>query len=777
MKLNVFTNISNIDEKLLNNENIFEIIFKLPRDTAGGQLPTYFLPAFTFSRDEMQKIVSRIHRNHKKAVYSMNAVCLGNLEYVRKNYQELVALLDVLHEVKVDGIRVASPFLVDLIKKRSYSFNIICENIENFTNAKFYNDLGIRKIGLSANANRNFRLLNEIKAKLDVEVELVANDMGLLNSDLQNNILMSYGHGSQSCHQNEGFMLEYYYVRSLQHKLNNISEFVKSPWIRPEDLDIYERSGVSSVKILGQNSRNGWLPEVVNAYDNKMFEGNLLDLLNVYRKTKKEPLNKMIIERPDHAHSKRTGLICDIMEDLELEINNRSLEDFILPIKNGSIDCQYCHDCGHCQTFADLSISVNKNWLDTANARMENYLNTILCGSMFEEEENFKIKQIVWGDEIKDLFEKMIVAKPEFVHEIAREGISKKAEELARTRGSNEIAESDIVKANLSETPSPFTNETIKQMKGIGIDVDKYLEAKSETNDNKQTDEKKSDEPANYSNGDEAWEIITKFLTAVNNEPDKDKFIPKGTPVKILYKMPDIDFSYYETIGEGEIKYTRGDLKKPDVTLTLDSGTYHEIMAGIIHPVQASESKRSKVDGPVFKLIKIQNILTRINQIYPKIYEEYISTKKTIDKPTKTDTTAVSDDVSSISFKDRDHAWGIITEFLTAVNNEPDKDKFIPKGTPVKILYKMPDIDFSYVETIGEGKIDFTKGDIKNPDVTLTLDSGTYHDIMAGIIHPVQASESKRSKVDGPVFKLIKIQNILTRINQIYPDIAKKHLN
>jgi aldehyde:ferredoxin oxidoreductase len=184
------------------------------------------------------------------------------------------------------------------------------------------------------------------------------------------------------------------------------------------------------------------------------------------------------------------------------------------------------------------------------------------------------------------------------------------------------------------------------------------------------------------------------------------------------------------------------------------------------------------VDGPVFKLIKIQNVLTQINKIYPAIAKEILSgngSAPPADTPQKKEEPSKSGLQSA--YRDGDQAWRLIDTFLTKVNEDEDSKKMIPRSTPVTIQYVMPDIDFKYVEHIGEGAVKYERGETAKPDVTLTMDSRTYHEIMAGEIHPVQASEAKRSKIDGPVFKLIKIQNVLTQINKIYPAIAEEELS
>jgi len=51
--------------------------------------------------------------------------------------------------------------------------------------------------------------------------------------------------------------------------------------IRPEDLSFYEEMGIRHFKITGRSKPANWLPEVVNAYQQRRYKGNLIRLLGI----------------------------------------------------------------------------------------------------------------------------------------------------------------------------------------------------------------------------------------------------------------------------------------------------------------------------------------------------------------------------------------------------------------------------------------------------------------------------------------------------------------
>jgi collagenase-like PrtC family protease len=55
--------------------------------------------------------------------------------------------------------------------------------------------------------------------------------------------------------------------------------------IRPEDMEIFEQMGIKYFKITGRSKPKNWLPEVVEAYQNRNYNGNLIRLLGIAPET------------------------------------------------------------------------------------------------------------------------------------------------------------------------------------------------------------------------------------------------------------------------------------------------------------------------------------------------------------------------------------------------------------------------------------------------------------------------------------------------------------
>ena len=81
-----------------------------------------------------------------------------------------------------------------------------------------------------------------------------------------------------------------------------------------------------------------------------------------------------------------------------------------------------------------------------------------------------------WDKKTYENFKKLIDQAPVFSRRTAERLVSQKAEENAKTRGSERIEEEDMIKAFLNETPGPFKRRMFADMERFGIDYKKYRE-------------------------------------------------------------------------------------------------------------------------------------------------------------------------------------------------------------------------------------------------------------------------------------------------------------
>lgn len=79
-----------------------------------------------------------------------------------------------------------------------------------------------------------------------------------------------------------------------------------------------------------------------------------------------------------------------------------------------------------------------------------------------------------WNPEIKIRFSALIAKIPVFHRHITEEAVTKRAQETAKARNSNQVQEEDVITAFFSDVPSPFYSMMIRLLEQTGFDYKKY---------------------------------------------------------------------------------------------------------------------------------------------------------------------------------------------------------------------------------------------------------------------------------------------------------------
>jgi len=79
-----------------------------------------------------------------------------------------------------------------------------------------------------------------------------------------------------------------------------------------------------------------------------------------------------------------------------------------------------------------------------------------------------------WNPEVKLIFNAFIAKIPVFHRHITEEAVTKRAQELAKSRNSNLVQEEDVISAFFSDVPSPFYSMMIRLLEQTGFDYKKY---------------------------------------------------------------------------------------------------------------------------------------------------------------------------------------------------------------------------------------------------------------------------------------------------------------
>lgn len=328
------------------NVRIREVFGSFSNTCIGSARHPHLLPKF--SKEIFRKYIEKAHSFNIEFNYLLNPSCTGNFEYTSEFRKELLSFVEFLLQSGVDKITVSNPYLLELLKKHYPDLKIIasviCE-IDSVEKAIFYQNLGAVRLVLDYSINRDFPALKKIREKISIELELILNDTCILRCPVR------HFHYNFISHLKEGKNVFDYFLESCSlKKLKDPSLFIKSPWIRPEDIKEYYSLGIDSFKIIGRERETKDLINSAEAYLSRKYSGNLMDILSFYI--------------PEE-------------ENIEIYIDNNKLEHFIDFFKKSSCNF-YCSECKYCEEIAKNVVKISQNIRKKYISLLEERINTHL---------------------------------------------------------------------------------------------------------------------------------------------------------------------------------------------------------------------------------------------------------------------------------------------------------------------------------------------------------------------------------------------------------------
>lgn len=259
--------------------------------------------------------------------YTLNATTLQNKEFSEEGIAEIKELLSKLYSIGVKSITVALPSLIEIIKSTNYDFKIKVSTLCQITNANkalMYKEMGMERIVTDESITRDFKALESIANAFGEKVEIIVNPICLKDCIYRP---FHYNQISNDSIRRTGRMgTDYFEHRCVLQRNRDISNLLKICWVRPEDIDFYTSIGVNYFKLQGRHLvLKGDVVKVVKAYFDKSFDGDLMDLINMFYS----------------------------INNFKVYLDNKKLEGFIKPFYENKKFCvKDCYSCNYCSNFA-----------------------------------------------------------------------------------------------------------------------------------------------------------------------------------------------------------------------------------------------------------------------------------------------------------------------------------------------------------------------------------------------------------------------------------------
>ncbi|MBN1863109.1 MAG: U32 family peptidase [Dehalococcoidales bacterium] len=320
--------------------------------------------------------------------YLFNAPCMNNMEWDRATHEALREHVSWLCDSGVEGVIVAMPYLLELVKCQFPQLRLevsTISHVNSVARAQFFESLGADAIMLDSNINRDFKLLEAIRKSVKCELGILINSSCLYQCPYEYYHNNTLGHASQTHNQLNGWYMDYCVLHCSMSNFDDLSQLIKARWIRPEDIHLYEELGIDFFKIGGRAKSTEWIINASQAYAAKSYPGNLHDIINNF-----SPKTRCISANLSDTQ------ISTIASPPKVYIDNQALDGFIDFFKKQNCLAE-CGRCQYCQEVANRVVRVDHNKVDEYITVLKKLLDDLAHSNMFAAEDSRTVSQVSTG--------------------------------------------------------------------------------------------------------------------------------------------------------------------------------------------------------------------------------------------------------------------------------------------------------------------------------------------------------------------------------------------
>lgn len=310
--------------------------------------------------------VERLAACGARFVYVMNGTCLGNREFSEEGRGDLLQKLEWLRGIGVAAVVTANPYIMELVRGGFPDLELhvsVLADVNDPRKARFFEGLGATVIHLDPQVNRDFPRLRAMRRAVACRLSLVVNEGCLLSCPIRQYHANLLSHARESIAGR--FHVDYCYYQCSLARGADAAEYLRMPWIRPEDLGRYKDLGIDYFKLAGRekmgsgpSSHTDWIERAARAYRARRCDDVAGLLVGI------QDLESPFGESPAGPR---------------VRIDSAALEGFLRFFEEGScrLDCDRCRYCGD---WASRAVGVHGDGAPYRR-RLESDLERIRLGS------------------------------------------------------------------------------------------------------------------------------------------------------------------------------------------------------------------------------------------------------------------------------------------------------------------------------------------------------------------------------------------------------------
>lgn len=290
---------------------------------ASGRNASFCTPA------PIENVMRELEGSGIRFNYLLNSFLVD--DYVA-HLDQLVRHVERLRELGVQTVTAASPYFIDLLKKRGFEVSTsMMQNIATELSLRYHEELGYDRIIVSEDELRNVPNLARLAKATSLRLEVLINNCCLRECPFRathyNAEAMRGGAVSEKSRQHVSA-----FCRQCKEKwYADPSSFMKSSWVRPQELRKYKEIGIALFKITGRAIPSSSVLKMLQIYQSGEWHGSAWDFLKPFA----DPVELYGIEH----------------------FNSASLDGFFdFFFKHG---CDGgCSDCRHCEKWGNKVIKL-----------------------------------------------------------------------------------------------------------------------------------------------------------------------------------------------------------------------------------------------------------------------------------------------------------------------------------------------------------------------------------------------------------------------------------
>jgi len=259
--------------------------------------------------------------------YLLNSIVLDDY-LIRAD--ELRRHLSTIRDAGVESVVCTSPILVDLVKSLGFEASTsLMQNIRSVVAVRYCEELGYDRILVCEDDMRDARLIRDLAGSTQLPLEVIVDNGCLMDCPFRLTHLSSEGIRREDFDSGLRNYMSAYSRQCKQFWHRDPSNFLRTSWVRPEELPRLKELGVSLFKMGGRGIPSDAILAKLSIYKEGSWDGSVFS----YLKPHADPAEFFGIE----------------------PIDNKSLDGYFDFFMKGKCS-RRCGSCRHCDQWAAKTV-------------------------------------------------------------------------------------------------------------------------------------------------------------------------------------------------------------------------------------------------------------------------------------------------------------------------------------------------------------------------------------------------------------------------------------